>query len=150
MAKKNRKSPRRGSTPIQRGKKPAGGLAAGDVPRQNFKWRIESADMDGPWGWGGVGVRTLLVEIIPKLHSFESMTWAAVEGATGSHFVLVSDCIKDAKDRLKDIGQEDIADLFSLRLSGKKRIWGIRDVAILRILWWDPAHQVCPSLKKGR
>ena len=105
--------------------------------------------MDGPWGWSEVGAKTLLLEIIPKLHFFETMTWADVEATTGSHFISVSDCNKDAGDRLKDIGQEDIDDLFSLRLSGKQRIWGIRDVVILRILWWDPKHLVCPSAKKG-
>ncbi len=32
--------------------------------------------------------------------------------------------------------------------NGKQRIWGIKDRNILKVLWWDPDHEVCPSLKK--
>jgi hypothetical protein len=78
----------------------------------------------------------------------ESMTWGQVEGATGSHFVEVDAIVPDAQRRLEEIGKDEQGRLFSLRITGEMRLWGIRDIAILRLLWWDPEHQVCPSHKK--
>lgn len=103
--------------------------------------------MGGRWGWGGVTTNDLLVNIIPKLQSFETQTWAQIEGSN-NHSVDLDKCIKDASDRLAELDINEDS-LFSLRLTGKQRIWGIKDVAILRILWWDPEHEVCPSKKKG-
>ena len=42
-------------------------------------------------------------------------------------------------------GDFEQARLFSVRLTGRIRLWGLRDVSILRVLWWDPEHTVCPS-----
>jgi hypothetical protein len=78
----------------------------------------------------------------------ESMTWGEVEGKTGSRFVEVTAIEGDAQRRLVEIGKDEQARLFSLRITGRIRLWGIRDIAILRVLWWDPEHSVCPSLKK--
>jgi hypothetical protein len=91
---------------------------------------------------------TVLENILPKIKAFESMTWSEIEGRTGSHFVEVDKIIPAAQRRLAERGQGDIDELFSLRLAGKPRIWGIRDRHILKVLWWDPGHQVCPSPKK--
>jgi hypothetical protein len=43
---------------------------------------------------------------------------------------------------------EELESLFSLLITGEKCVWGVKDVAILHILWWDPKHSVCPSGKK--
>ncbi len=66
----------------------------------------------------------------------------------GSHLVDVDNLASDAKKRLREIGQDDLDQLYSLRISGKKRIWGIREGYLLWFLWWDPFHSVCPSTKK--
>jgi len=55
---------------------------------------------------------------------------------------------KDALDRLRKIKQDDVEALVSLHLSGKERVWGIRQGEVLKVLWWDAEHLVCPSLKK--
>ena len=39
-------------------------------------------------------------------------------------------------------------DMHSLRLSGQERVWGILDQGVLSVLWWDPDHAVCPSLRE--
>ncbi|MDQ2731557.1 MAG: hypothetical protein M3Y56_07855, partial [Armatimonadota bacterium] len=65
-----------------------------------------------------------------------------------SHPVELGKLCKAAQDRLVEIRQDDAATLFSLRIGGQGRIWGVRDGPTLRILWWDPQHEVCPSLKK--
>lgn len=89
-----------------------------------------------------------LVEVLAKLRDFESMTWLEIDGPTGSHGVPLHRLSKPAQQRLTELRQDDAAELFSLRITGKRRVWGILDEHVLRILWWDPEHQVCPSLKK--
>ena len=86
-------------------------------------------------------------EILPKLQNFESMTWAQILQAIGgrakgnnSHFVSVERLTRQAKDRLAEIGQDDVSELFSLRLTGTTRIYGIRDRRALKLLWYDQHH----------
>ncbi len=75
------------------------------------------------------------------------MRWHDIE-RSGSHFIDVSALTKTARDRLAELGQDDEDELFSIRLTGRERVFGIRDRWIFKILWWDPDHQVCPSYKK--
>lgn len=119
------------------------------ISAEFFKWRIEQADLGGDWSWLKADHQMLLTKIIPKLQDYETMTWADVESGTGSHFVSKTDCIKEARQRLDDLELDDIEELFSLRITGKRRAWGIRNVAVLHLLWWDPEHEVCPSRKKN-
>jgi len=73
------------------------------------------------------------------------MKWSEILGDR-HHRVFVSDIIRKAQDRLVEIEQSDIDQLYSLAISGDKRIWGIRDRHIFKVLWWDPKHEICPSL----
>jgi len=81
--------------------------------------------------------------------AMETMEWAEIESGTGSHTIAVGSLSAEARKRLIEIRQDDIDDVFSLRITGAERVFGIRDQWILRILWWDPEHRVCPSFKKG-
>ena len=45
------------------------------------------------------------------------------------------------------IGKGELESLFSVRITGERRVWGIKDVAILRVLWWDLDHSVYPVEK---
>ena len=88
------------------------------------------------------------------------MTWAAIMNASGgksrgtnNHPVKCENLLKKAQKRLKEIGQNDVSELFSLRLSGTIRIYGIRDGRALKLLWYDRDHDdlnkaVCPSSKR--
>ena len=44
---------------------------------------------------------------------------------------------------------DDWEELYSLRLSGRSRVWGLKEAGIFWILWWDPNHEICPSYKKN-
>ena len=124
-------------------------VSAPDIGSFPFCWRMNDVDWDGPWGWQKVTTVELIRTIIPKLHDYETMTWAQVDGPSGSHFVDFEQLCSEAQRRLSEIGKTEQAQLFSLRMTGPKRIWGIRDVKILRLLWWDPEHSVCPSMLKN-
>lgn len=85
--------------------------------------------------------------VMGSLKSYETMTWSEIEGRR-NHFIKLSDCVKEARDRLQELQHDDVDELFSLRITGAERVFGIREMSVLSILWWDPGHQVCPSPKK--
>jgi hypothetical protein len=109
-------------------------------------WRFNHVDFDGPFGWSKLSLDQLK-ELQRSMSSMEAMTWQDI-ARTESHF-LTHGISKEAMTRLEEIGQDDAADiLYSMRISGKRRIIGIRVGREFSILWWDPDHQVCPSQKK--
>lgn len=127
------------------GKTPRGEAPSSDA--EFISWHLGALDRDGPFGWSKMLGADFWETIAARLKSLETMTWANL-GSTGSHFVAINHIASEARKRLEEIGQDDVDALYSLRLRGKPRIWGIRNRHILKVLWWDPDHQVCPSLKK--
>lgn len=75
------------------------------------------------------------------------MRWPDIEGED-HHFIETGRLSKTAQERLAAINQDDAPGVFSFHFSGKRRIIGIRDGSAIKLLWWDPEHQVCPSHKK--
>lgn len=114
-------------------------------PPDRPSWRFSTVDLGGPFAWPkGDGAE---LRILEKLHNFDSMSWAEIEGP--DHHAIEVDCLsKDASKRLAEIKQDDITEVFSFHFSGKPRVIGIRDRNVVKLLWWDPEHQVCPSHKK--
>jgi hypothetical protein len=116
---------------------------------RNPAWRISKIEMVDPFGWHNLNAQEIK-DIQTKLSEFESMTWneISVQGKKQHHSVTIDQLSKEAQTRLKEKNIVDIDELFSLRLSGQQRVWGILEQGILNLLWWDPNHQVCPSNKK--
>lgn len=115
--------------------------------RETIVWRFSSVDKDGPWGWRTAAAGVWWSSIFPKLQNFETMTWAAIMAASGGrrrgtnhHPVKVEKLTRQAKNRLEQICQDDVDELFSLRLTQTQRIYGIRDRRALRLLWFDRHH----------
>jgi hypothetical protein len=104
-------------------------------------------DLGGPFGWERASAEQLRELLGTHIRSIETTTWAD-HGRRGSHSIFVEDCCKAAQQRLADIQQDDTDEVYSLRFGGQKRIIGIRDNDTLKVLWWDPEHQVCPSQKR--
>lgn len=140
---KRRKKPSRKVNPSEQKKarSPKSFVSSDD---ERPTWHVGTIDTEGPWGWKNLDCETVWNHIHCKIANFETMTWAEIK-QSGSHNVSVSSICPEAKERLKYIEMDDIDELFSLRLTGTQRIWGIRDRYILKILWWDPKHQVYPS-----
>lgn len=103
-------------------------------------------EMCDPFGWREIDGK-LLLEIREKLKSFESMKLSEIIGKD-NHPVEVSRLCKRAQDRLDELHLDDIEQLLSLHLTGPKRVWGILEHNVVILLWWDPNHEICPSLKK--
>ncbi len=104
-------------------------------------------DREGPYHIGCCASVFEIVEFLTKLGNFEKMNWTEIISGRHSHNVSKDRLSKPARDRLEAIKLDDIDELFSLRIEGDNRVWGIKEGHILRLLWWDPDHQVCPSLK---
>jgi hypothetical protein len=139
------------------GKVPRQGVNV-DVYSQPFRWDTTDCDLHGPFGWGVTDPVMLLTDIIPKLQKLETQTWDEVErqSQNHSHFVDNSKLSSEARKRLETIkdfleerGMNGADSLFSLRLEAKRRVWGVRQGAVLQILWYDPEHQVYPTVPRS-
>ena len=105
-------------------------------------WRLSKLDFKGNWGWGNIEDIGTIQKIQDKLKNFENMSWGEIEKNNKSHEISTEVVSKEAKDRLTEISLDDCSDLYSMRLTGSERLWGIRENEILYILWYDPKHTV--------
>lgn len=112
-------------------------------------WQFSFIDVNGRWGWKAVSGEQWWSSIFPKLKDFETMTWQEIINASGgrtvgnnNHEVNVSDIVPAARTRLKELGHDDITSLFSLRFGNTIRIWGVLEGRLLKILWFDPRHEI--------
>ena len=120
-----------------------------DSDSSKVSWRLSDTDRGGNWGCSlSILDDSKAKEIIRKLRDYDSMTWADLKGRN-SHTIPTNKISKEAKDRLLEIEKDDVDLLFSIRISGKERLWGVREGSVFNILWWDPEHKVYPCKKKG-
>ncbi len=117
-----------------------------NISKRHFEWSVEQIDFEGRWGWSEIKIKLFVKTILKKLKHYETMAWSEVEGSK-SHFVPVNQINKSARERLRN-RHLFVEQLFSLRITGKKRVWGYREGKVFYLLWWDPEHQVCPSIKR--
>lgn len=105
-----------------------------------LSWRFSTCDGDGPFRWDAITPDDL-VEVLSRLAMFEGMSWQEIIDA-GSHPIETHRLEQPARSRLGEIQHDDLDNLMSLRISGAKRVWCIQHGCIMRVLWWDPGHQV--------
>lgn len=130
-------------------KKPRVTIDPDDYLLKRPAWHIHNIDWEGPFGWRNISIKETIIRIHERLANYETMQWEDFFGPQkDSHNVGLEKLIKEATDRLDELRLSDIESLASLRVSGKERIWGIREGHVFRILWWDTEHKICPSIKK--
>lgn len=78
------------------------------------------------------------------------MTWKDICKNNNSHTMRLNKIAKNAQtDLLEKLTNDyDLDSVFSLRLSGKARIWGVREREAFYLLWWDPEHEIYPVTKR--
>ena len=115
----------------------------------NPSWRVSRMELADPYGWQKLTIEEAR-RVIIRLGHFESMTWNEIlVGANKqNHSVSIDGLSKEARNRLEELQLDDLDELLSLRISGEERVWGILQEGVVLVLWWDPEHRVCPSLKK--
>ena len=109
-------------------------------------WQFSLMDLAGPFSCMDIRTDEWQV-ILAKMRLWENMTWNEIEGRR-DHSISVDSLSDTARKRLLDIQLDDIDEVFSLHIDGKKRLFGIRDRNIFKVLWWDREHKVCLSPKK--
>lgn len=149
MGKGGNKQPKARESPVTN-KQPK---VAGDPQayyQNNPAWRISKMEFADPFGWHTLDANKLM-DIRQKLIDFESRTWREilVISCKQNHTVPIEKLDKAARDRLTEIGLDDLDELTSLRLASRERVWGIIDQGIMNLLWWDSDHQVYPVEKKN-
>lgn len=111
-------------------------------------WLLASAEKDGPWSWRKI-TSTQLDAVHERLASLEERSWTEILFGKGSgkqnHLVNIDRITAEAQARLQEIGQSDVEQLVSLRVQARLRVWGILSGNAMRVIWWDPQHEICPS-----
>lgn len=116
-------------------------------------WSFKSLD-NGYCKWGFVHTDDLFGKVISKLKDYEGMTWSQILSASGgrshgtnNHYEDIAELIPEAQRRWKAIHLEEYDRVFSLRLAGVERLYGILEDGIFRIVWFDQTHEIYPTKK---
>lgn len=120
---------------------------AGRADHLTIAWRLSRFDWDGPWGLNAFNGHTFDDIIRNWCCQFERQTWAeAFHGGGGrkrgnnNHPIPTGKMTKQARDRLLKLHLEEYDTLYSFRLTGTLRVYGIRDSRAFEALWFDPFH----------
>ena len=146
---------------IREGGVAPGGVFFGSDPnsimREHPVWRLASCDVDESVSWAFYQQRLsddFWNVIFPHLRDFEKRTWSDIfiNAKKHNHAIDVRTLNKCARDRLSDLRVEAEA-IYSLKISGKVRIYGYLTGSVYNILWYDDDHGdnetcVCRSMKK--
>jgi hypothetical protein len=75
--------------------------------------------------------------------------WSDIDRDSSHHHISKGSLSKDVEKYLQKINKTDFADdLFSFRVTSENRLIGLRLDCKFEALFWDPRHQICPSVKK--
>ena len=102
-------------------------------------WAFQRCDLEHE-RWSLLNCDTFYEDIMDKLSSYEGMTWAEIQSASGgktkgtnNHFAYISKLDKEAQKRAMEL-HLDVDELFSLRLTGTLRLYGILENGIFSIM----------------
>ena len=120
--------------------------------QKNPVWSFKWIDKDHP-RWSLKVQNNLYENVILKLKDYEGLTWAEINKASGgrtygtnSHYEDVEDLCKDARDRINELMIFEDR-VFSLRLDGETRLYGIIENGVFYVIWYDPNHEIYPVKK---
>ena len=111
---------------------------------------------DGRMSWAkSDNGKPVVDDIFQNLKGFEGANWSGIisaaggrEHGTNSHYINANKLLDDARQRLIDL-KIDENELFSLRVQGDVRLWGIIESdGCFDIIWYDPNHKVYSYEKK--
>ena len=124
--------------------------------RKSPVWSFKIVD-NGYTKWGLKHVEDINETIVEKLKSYEGMTWDEILKATGgkktgngnnSHYESISSLITEAQKRWSDLKLDEYDQVFSLRLTGAQRLYGLLQDGIFEIIWFDPIHEIYNSKRR--
>ncbi len=116
------------------------------TPSWTFHYAVDSSKR---WSLCQDNGESFVDKILPKLQTLERMTWQEIKSSQNhkSHYISVEDICSEAVKELEAMGiYED--SIFSLRLTGENRLWGILSKGVLNIIWYDEKYEIYPYHKK--
>jgi len=114
-------------------------------PDKSPKWSFQLLDHDGPFGWHRLHISDVPA-LCTRLAELEKHSWTSISSGTGSHFIDSAQIVADARKRLIELKLDSHMDeIYSIRICGKQRVYGINNNNIFYFLWWDPEHEICPG-----
>jgi hypothetical protein len=119
-----------------------------NVMQTKASWRVKKIQMAAPYGWHELTNQEVSY-IRQKLADFESMTWHEIftVAKKRNHCISVAELrCPEAKRWLRE-NLPDQTELWTLRFSGTQRVWGIFAEGAYQIIFWDPLHQIMPTLQ---
>lgn len=112
-------------------------------------WRFNRVDFEHP-KWNLENCDVSVEQLYRKLKDFEGQTWQQIDKHSNgkNHFIEFSRMCKEAQERAIKLHLDQFDSLYSLRLSGTLRLFGLLDDGEYSIIWYDCDHEICPSTKR--
>lgn len=117
-------------------------------------WVFDSVDTDGCFRFDPKREDFDAADIFDKLIHYSKRTWSDVKkethdrGKSKHHFLDKATLSPEAESRISSLHLEERRDqIFSLHLSNRHRIIGLREHEKFIVKWYDPEHGFCPSNK---
>lgn len=134
---------------IPQGRKEAKSAPEESVMDRKAAWRLNRIQMSDQYGWHELSLEKVRY-IQSKLSEFERKTWTEifVKEKHRNHPISVADLkCPEARKWMKD-NMPDYDQLWTLRLSGAERIWGVFGEGVYLAVFWDPNHLIWETPKK--
>lgn len=161
MARKPKQVNTSGSTPRKRGKQISDASVAEPISDAQFQWDTSLMDVDvsvdDSCAWTWHLEPSELKELMQFLADQSARTWNEIyNDRTGGnqrhkkhHDHPIAAICSAARERFYNhVSDESHDKLFRFRYGGEKRLWGIRDRAVFRLVWADLEHKVYPTEPK--
>ncbi|WP_144016774.1 hypothetical protein [Beutenbergia cavernae] len=119
-----------------------------EVLSRRMVWRFADLDDDGRWSLSAAQPSAMR-DVLSKMRSFETMLLGELfRGEHGKRYPIEVLC-SDAQRRLEELEKDDETEVVRLRCGGKERLYGLLRDHVFHVLWWDPEHEVCPSVLRN-
>ncbi len=116
--------------------------------KKEMRFRFDLLDFEHDlWGWRTL-TQECFISFFKSVQCFEKMSWAEIKLAAGGkkkgtnhHPLDIAKFSNDAQKRLGELNLEGIGDsLFSLRIKGTTRVYGVRQEEMFSPIWHDIYH----------
>ncbi len=121
--------------------------------QQQVCFLFSTFDLDGPWGISAIKEHDW-IDLFKKIEGYQTMLWKDMIDGHGkpNHEIKTEHLSKKAQTRINELDL-DADTIFSMHITGKVRLYGVRDRRECKLLWFDPWHDiqdkaVCPSNKR--
>jgi hypothetical protein len=113
-------------------------------------WRVSRMQLVGPYGWHELDASGI-EKVKTRLASLERSTWndIFVRDARNNHEIPVNTLKCATAKKWMAENMPDQPSLWTIRVTGKERIWGILSESAYQIVFWDPEHLIWEVAKKN-